>query len=99
MLSHNEHLSTLIHNKGMNSSTQPKQSYVFNRRQLTQMYLWINRMIVFATENRLEIGIFKLRRNILTEVSTTVPYVCGGKSLNCWWAYLILNSHVFSPGW
>jgi len=40
-------------------------------------------MIVFAIENRMEIGIFKLRRNILTDVSTTVPYVCGGKILNC----------------
>jgi len=55
-------------------------------------------MIVFATEIRKEIGIFKLRRNILIEVNTTVPYVRGGKILNCRLAYLILNSHAFSPG-
>ena len=38
MLSKNEHLNTLIRNKRMKSSTQPKQSYnVLNRRELTQM--------------------------------------------------------------
>ena len=75
-------------------------------------------MIVFAIENQMEIGIFKLRRNIFIQVSATVPYffffyllhaplqsvilhavpyVCGGKILNYPLAYLILNSHAFSP--
>jgi len=31
-------------------------------------------MIVFAIENQMEIGIFKLRRNIFIQVSATVPY-------------------------